>query len=350
MRVDFEKLEIVGFWRAELESRFGAGAKTESVLASTQTAAAIMVRGAKPREKDRDLIRAIERLREGGVIGFADAVGAIIDVLAQDLIAGEVLQRTPHDLIKAAARAAGHSIGKGAPAPESLDAGDDYCDAPGFDAGDIAAWDLRRDPQYRQGDHLPVSDCMIVGLRDAITDCTGVESASASRLLTRVVKAAAVAAHTKIQGTSPAQAGQAMDIKSIASQIDGMAVEIGALADFAIERRLGLDEIPDGWEDLDDESVAIAAIALPFARSVGEIDSLLALSREDQLATLLALGNRARAWLADLDSIYKAPSLSGAIWSVHTARDSTVGVVQRAQVVGSPAMMPVIQISLFGEV
>lgn len=348
MRVDFEKLEIVGFWRQALESRFGAGAKTESVLASTQTAAAIMVRGAKPREKDLDLIRAIERLREGGVIGFADAVGAIIDVLAVDLIADDWPHCMPHDLIKAAARAAGHAIDKSAKASEPLDGHDDEC-ALALD-GDIAAWDLRRDPQYRQGEHLPVSDCMIVSLRDAIADCTGIETESVSRVLTRVVKAAAISAHAKIQGATHAQAARAMALKSIASRIDEMALEVGALADFAVEQRLGLAEIPEGWEDLDDEAVAIAAIALPFARSVGEIDSLLALSREDRLATLRALGNRARAWLADLDSIYKAPSLSGAIWSVHTARDSTVGVVQRAQVVGSPAMMPVIQISLFGEV
>jgi len=347
MRVDFDGLEIVVFWRKALESRFGAGAKAESVLATIQTAAAIMARGAKPREKDRDLIRAIERLRNGGIVGFADAVGAIFDALAVDLIAGEVPSHTPHDLIKAAARTAGHLIGKGTTAHESLDGHD--CDALDPDAGDVAAWDLRRDPQYRQGDHLPVSDCMIVSLRDAITDCTGIEPESVSRLLTRVVKAAAVSAHAKIQSISHAQAARAMRLKSIASRINGMALEIGALADFAVERRLGLAEIPDGWEDLDDESVAIAALAIPYARSAGEIDSLLTMSHEDRLTTLLTLGNRARAWLADLDSAWKAPSLSGAIWSVHTAKDSAVDVVQRAQVV-SPVVMPVTQISLFEEV
>lgn len=299
--------KLIEFLRSKpVEMCLGSAADLEQLLNSLQTAAAILVSGWAKCKKDKDLARAIMALREdeGGHLKFESALNTVSQVVYADMCAGKpVEQRTPHDLIKAAARSAGHTIGKERFAVDSLSAGGedggDHCLERIEDNADTSIWNLRqKDPDCRHGDCLPVSTSMIVGVRDSLAAAAGIQNKAASRVMTAAIRAAALVV---------SRAPVARDFGRVASRVDDMALEVGALADLAI-KRLRLADAPQRWVSMDDASIALIALTLPLAKSTREIDALLTLNRENQLLTLYALGNRSRMWLGEHS---RNPSLSG---------------------------------------
>lgn len=293
--------QLIEFLRSKpVEMCLGSAADLEQLLNSLQTAAAILVSGWAKCKKDKDLARAIMALREdeGGHFKFESALNTVSQVVYADMCAGKpVEQRTPHDWIKAAARSAGHTIGKERFAVDSLSAGGedggdggDHCLERIEDNADTSIWNLRqKDPDYRHGDCLPVSTSMILSVRDSLAAAAGIQNKAASRVMTAAIRAAALVV---------SRAPEARDFGRVASRVDNMALEVGALADLAI-KRLRLADAPQRWASMDDASIALIALTLPLAKSTREIDALLTLNRENQLLTLYALGNRSRMWLGE---------------------------------------------------
>ena len=282
MRVEnFEDLEIVGFLRNLLVEQIGHDGAAQA-LRTLQVAAATLTKGALVGEKDQDLVRAHKALRDVfSVKGFAEAV----DALYPALLGGPDL--TPHDLVKAAAREAGHSVTVWSDVESLQEEGDD--DTPPQRVAEANAWGLRRgDQEYRHGELLPVSYEMLIELRNNLAQARDIGVQSAGKLMLSLGNAAVAAARSR-EGVREGARRSRLSLSS-------MAIDIAGLVEDA-SWRLDIVEVPTAWERLDDEGVTMLALALPLAESLADVDDLLAMSLEDQYLAIHALGNLCKSWL-----------------------------------------------------
>lgn len=279
MCVEFGNLKIVGVLGTEFVKRFGEK-RAEKALESLSAAASMCV-SLSPAERDQDLVRAIRGLREGGEVqSFETAV----KYLSHELFNDPTL--SPRDLIKTAAREAGHSVSLWSDAESLQEEGDD--DTPPQRIGEANVWGLRRgDSGYRHGELLPVSYEMLIELRNNLAQARDIGVQSAGKLMLSVGNAAVAAARKK---NGVCEGGRRSRL-TLAS----MPVDVAGLVEDSTWR-LDIVDVPAAWERLDDEQTTILALALPLAESMEDVQDLLAMGREDQYLALHALGNLCKSW------------------------------------------------------
>lgn len=276
MRVDFSKLEIVQFLRNVLEKQHGEVSASQA-LHTLQVAAALLCKCTTQNERDQDFRRATNGLKDvDGIKSFADAVDALYPALLDEPLL------TPRDLIKKTAESSGHIVRQRAQTESLVEENSDEI-IPTLPLLEISAWDLRKDDDYRHGEHLPVSYTMLVALRDRIAKVCEMQVHSAGRLLARICKAAA--------------AKNGLDVTSKRAQVtlEKVPYALDGLVDAAV-RRMKIESQVRAWESLDEELITILAVTLPLADSLDEISDLLSMRRDDQILAVQALGNACKCW------------------------------------------------------
>lgn len=321
--------KFVGVLRERLIEKVGEEGAAQAFTSLT-VAASWFVK-ISPNERDQDLIRAIRGLREGGEVQNFDSA---VEYLSNELLNDPSL--SPRDLIKAAAREAGHSVSVWSDIDSLQDEANDD-DTPPQRVAEANAWGLRRDSSYRHGELLPVSSEMLIELRESLAQARCIEVHSAGKLMLSVGNAAVAAARKKNGVTEGARRSRLA--------LSSMAVDVAGLVEDSTWR-LDIAEVPEAWGRLDDEQTTILALALPMAGSMADVDDLLAMAREDQLLALHGMGNLCKAWLErgrKGQDAGEVPSLAQALGKKMVKR-----AVRRARAV-EPVVAPVVDTTAFAQ-
>lgn len=291
MRVtNFENLDRVKFLKEILTGLGLAEDQIKAVLSHIQTGAATITSG-RVSSPDQDLVRAVKALRHdilnsGGGL-FEGAVSALADTVNW-MSVEELLEARMDTIVKAAAKQSGLHIDEVGALIESLKQDEEGEDTPLQRVGEANAWGLRRDPEYRHGEMLPVSHSMLIDLRDNLAQARGIGVNSVGKLMLSLGNAAVAAAREK---KGVCEGGRRSQL-TLAS----MPVDVAGLVEDSTWR-LDIVDVPAAWERLDDEQTTILALALPLAESLEDAEDLLAMSREDQYLAVHALGNLCKTWL-----------------------------------------------------